>query len=76
MAALLLRGGLRCGARRAGPHSDPGVLAGVYAGLEAQAVIVGVHTHLEIWSPSAWEEILERFQNGRIPPEHWAGLQI
>ncbi|MER3469319.1 MAG: division/cell wall cluster transcriptional repressor MraZ [Thermoflexus sp.] len=47
-----------------------------YAGLEAQAVIVGVHTHLEIWSPSAWEEILERFQNGRIPPEHWAGLQI
>lgn len=47
-----------------------------YAGLEGQAVIVGVHTHLEIWSPSAWQEILERFQNGRIPPEHWVKLEI
>ena len=47
-----------------------------YAGLEGQAVIVGVHTYLEIWSPSAWQEILERFQNGRIPPEHWIGLQV
>ncbi len=47
-----------------------------YAGLENQAVIVGVHTHLEIWSPLAWQEILERFQNGRIPPEHWMRLEI
>ncbi len=47
-----------------------------YAGLEGQAVIVGVHTYLEIWSPSAWQEILERFQNGHIPPEHWMRLEI
>lgn len=47
-----------------------------YAGLESQAVIVGVHTYLEIWSPATWQGILERFQNGQIPPEHWMKLAI
>lgn len=26
-----------------------------YAGIDREAVIIGVHTSFEIWAPSAWE---------------------
>jgi len=28
-----------------------------YAGIEREAIIVGVHTSIEIWSPVRWEEV-------------------
>jgi MraZ protein len=28
-----------------------------YAGIERETVIVGVHTSIEIWSPSRWDEV-------------------
>ena len=31
-----------------------------YAGLEREALVVGVHTHLEVWSPEAWAAVAER----------------
>lgn len=34
-----------------------------YAGLDGEALVVGMHTYVEIWSPAAWEsqsELLER----------------
>lgn len=35
-----------------------------YAGLERDAHVVGVHTHLEIWSPEAWAEVEARLEAG------------
>jgi len=29
-----------------------------YAGIEDQAIVVGLYTHLEIWSPQRWQEIV------------------
>jgi len=37
----------------------PGVLR-EYAGIEDEAIIVGINTYVEVWSPSAWREALER----------------
>ncbi len=31
-----------------------------YAGIEEQAVIVGVNTYIEVWNPDRWRETLER----------------
>ena len=31
-----------------------------YAGLEREALVVGVHTHLEVWSPEAWAAVAAR----------------
>ena len=31
-----------------------------FAGLERDALVIGVHTHLEIWSPAAWEALQAR----------------
>ena len=31
-----------------------------YAGLEREALVVGVHTHLAVWSPEAWAAVAER----------------
>jgi MraZ protein len=31
-----------------------------YAGIEGEAVLVGVGTHLELWSPRRWQEVADR----------------
>lgn len=31
-----------------------------YAGLDREALVVGVHSHLEIWSPEAWSAVAAR----------------
>jgi len=35
-----------------------------YAGLEREALVVGVHSHLEVWSPEAWAAVAERLDAG------------
>jgi MraZ protein len=37
----------------------PGVLRD-YAGIAAEAVVVGVNTYIEVWTPERWQQILER----------------
>ena len=31
-----------------------------FAGLEKDVLVVGVHTHVEVWSPAAWEALQAR----------------
>ena len=33
-----------------------------YAGLNGEAVVIGVHDHFEIWSPTAWERYNEEME--------------
>ena len=35
-----------------------------YAGLEREALVVGVHSHLEVWSPDGWAAVAERLDVG------------
>ena len=37
----------------------PAVLR-AYAGIEEEAVVVGVNSYIEIWNPARWQEILDR----------------
>lgn len=35
-----------------------------YAGIDREAVIVGVHSSIEIWSPTAWDEVSGQVNDG------------
>ena len=35
-----------------------------YAGIEREAIVVGVHTSIEIWSPARWEEVSGQVEDG------------
>ena len=46
-----------------------------YAGLNGEAVITGLNTYIEVWSPAPWDEELERVE-GPASIEEWAALKI
>jgi len=46
-----------------------------YAGLMSDVIVAGLNTHLEIWSPVAWNAIRTSFDSG-IGTEYWAKLGI
>ena len=47
-----------------------------FAGLGSDAVIVGSHDHLEIWSPAAWGAFSARMDQPELLAEHLQGLGI
>lgn len=53
----------------------PAVLR-TFAKLGDQAVMVGSRTHLELWSPTAWETWSDRMDQPDVLAEHLQGLGI
>ncbi len=48
-----------------------------YAQIEADVVIAGVHSFLELWTPGQWDEkVLQPLQNGNIDAQIFAALNI
>ena len=53
----------------------PAVLR-TFAKLDDQAVMVGSRTHLELWSPTAWDDWSQRMDQPDVLAEHLQGLGI
>ena len=47
-----------------------------FAGLNGEAVVVGVNTRVEVWDRAAWTSRREKFEGGALDAEHWAQLGI
>lgn len=47
-----------------------------YAGLTGDVIVAGLNTHMEIWSPDAWNSARANFESGALDSEHWAKLGI
>ena len=47
-----------------------------YAGLNGDAIVAGLNTHMEIWSPDAWNTARATFESGTLGSEYWAKLGI
>lgn len=56
-ARLIFAGALVCVQDQQGRVPLPNNLR-QYAGIEDEAIVVGLYTHLEIWSPRRWQEIV------------------
>jgi MraZ protein len=56
-ARLIFAGALVCVPDQQGRVPLPNNLR-QYAGIEDQAIVVGLYTHLEIWSPRRWQEVV------------------
>lgn len=46
------------------------------AGLETEAVLVGVGDYFEIWAPQAWEAQFAQLQDAEANTQRFAGLQL
>jgi len=46
-----------------------------YAGLNGNVVVAGLNTHMEIWTPDAWNAIRANFDSG-VSADYWAQLGI
>lgn len=47
-----------------------------YAGLDGEVVVVGLNTHIELWSPEAWSNEREHVEGDEVDIEGWAALGI
>jgi MraZ protein len=47
-----------------------------WAGLEADAVVVGARDHAEVWSPARWDEYQSRISTAEALAENLSGLPI
>ena len=47
-----------------------------FAGIEADAVVVGQRNHLEFWSPESWQTYSSRLDEPEFLAEHLQGLGI
>lgn len=47
-----------------------------FAGLEKEAVIVGVGEAIEIWSPEAWQDQLDELSDAQVNAEQFAELDL
>ena len=47
-----------------------------YAGLDGNVIVAGLNTHLEIWTPEAWNAIRANFESDAVNVEYWAKLGI
>ena len=47
-----------------------------YAGLDGEAVITGLSSHVEVWNPDSWSEERERVEGDEASVEEWAALGI
>ncbi len=55
-ARLIFSGALACVPDREGRIPLPGLLR-EYAGIEEEAIVIGLYTHLEVWNPRRWLEV-------------------
>jgi MraZ protein len=46
-----------------------------YAGRNGNVVVAGLNTHMEIWTPDAWNAIRANFDSG-VSADYWAQLGI
>lgn len=46
-----------------------------YAGLNGNVIVAGLNTHMEIWTPDAWNAIRANFDSG-VSADYWAQLGI
>lgn len=60
---------------RQGRMVVPAVLR-AFAKLDDQAVMVGSRTHLELWSPTPWDDWSKRMDQPDVLAEHLQGLGI
>lgn len=58
-ARLIFAGALVCVPDQQGRVPLPDNLR-QYAGIEDEAIVVGLYTHLEIWNPQRWQEMVAR----------------
>jgi len=48
-----------------------------YAGIEGEAIVIGLYNHLEIWNPQRWQEVSERMvEEGARVVERLSHLEI
>jgi MraZ protein len=75
-ARLMFSGALTCAPDRQGRIPLPSNLR-QYAGIEEQAVVVGLCTHLEVWSPERWREVRDQMvEEGMATVERLNHLEI
>lgn len=75
-ARLIFAGALACAPDPEGNIPLPGLLR-QYAGIKGEAIIVGLYTHLEVWSPERWQEVRARIdEEGAATAEALVHLDI
>ncbi len=47
-----------------------------YAGIDGEAVVVGVNNYLEVWAPGAWQDLRESVEQDAGKAESWLTLGI
>jgi MraZ protein len=62
-ARFIFSGALSCAPDQHGRIPLPASLQ-EYAGIEEEVIVVGLHTHLEIWSPQRWKEVRLHIDEG------------
>jgi len=76
LARLMFSGALTCTPDQAGQIPLPNDLR-CYANIEDEAVVVGLCTHLEVWSPQRWQEVdAQTTDEGAAIAERLAHLEI
>ena len=75
-ARLMFSGALTCTPDQEGQIPLPNGLRR-YAGIEDEAVVIGLWTHLEVWSPQRWQEVSDQTMGeGPAIAERLAHLEI
>ena len=75
-ARLMFSGALACTPNQEGQIPLPNGLR-QYAGIEDEAVVIGLCTHLEVWNPQRWQEVNDQtVKEGAAVAERLAHLKI
>jgi MraZ protein len=75
-ARLMFSGAQACTPDQRGQIPLPGSLRR-YAGIEGEAVVIGLCTHLEVWSPQRWQEVNDQaMAEGAAVAERLSHLEI
>ncbi|MBN1976528.1 MAG: division/cell wall cluster transcriptional repressor MraZ [Anaerolineae bacterium] len=75
-ARLMFSGALTCTPNQEGQIPLPSDLR-QYAGIEDEAIVVGLCTHLEVWNPQRWQEVNDQTaKEGAAVAERLAHLEI
>ena len=75
-ARLMFSGALTCTPNQEGQIPLPNDLR-QYAGIEDEAIVVGLCTHLEVWNPQRWQEVNDQtVKEGAAVAERLTHLEI
>jgi MraZ protein len=75
-ARLMFSGAQTCAPDQRGQISLPGALR-QYAGIKDSVVVIGLCTHLEVWSPQRWQEVNDQtIAEGAAVAERLTHLEI